>query len=375
MKVLSQSSSSSNDGAFINDDDEHEHEKTGKEGGANMAEKLKVGVIGGGAIAQQGHLPFYNAHKAVGSIVVADPSAERQGEITAQFKKVQRVYADYRDLLKQESLDCLSVCAPNFLHARLTVAAAERGVHVLCEKPMALSLAEARRMIAACRHNHVHLMINLTHRFFLGTRKLKALLDQGKIGAPHTLRIRYVHNGPYAGWAKSDWFYKAREAGGGALMDMGVHAVDIGHFLFGPIRAVSASLANLTKQIPVEDSAMILAEFDGGRRAFIEAGWTGGAGFSGIEVCGAKGSITMDFRKGLFLTTGQSLPDGSMAIKEKQIACDLMAGGWGAGIQSFLQHVQAGTAPECDGEAGLAAIQVVLAAYRSAKSGRRVTIK
>lgn len=336
--------------------------------------KLKVGVIGGGAIAQQGHLPFYDSHKAVASIVVADPSAERLSEISGQFGKVKQVYTDYRELLSREPLDCISVCTPNYLHAELTLAAAKRGIHVLCEKPMALTLPDARRMIEACRKNQVLLMVNLTHRFFLGTRKVKALLDQGKIGTPHSMRIRYVHNGPYAGWAKSDWFYKTNQAGGGALMDMGIHAVDICHYLFGPTLTVSASLANLTKQIPVEDSAMVLAEFAGGRRAFIEAGWTGGSGFSGIEVCGSKGSITMDFRKGLFLSTGQSRPDGSMAFKEKQFDCDLMGGGWEAGIQTFLKHVQAGTAPDCDGETGLAAIQVILAAYQSAKSGRRVQI-
>lgn len=339
-----------------------------------MADKIRIGVVGCGAIAQQGHLPFYQKSNMVGEIVVADPSAERLDEVRKAFKSVKGVYTDYREMLKKEKPDAVSVCTPNKLHAPVTIAAAAHGAHVLCEKPMAPTVKEAEAMIAACERAGTMLMINFTQRFFKGTQKVKQLLDAGKIGNPHTIRIRYVHGGPYANWAKSDWFYNPSLAGGGALMDMGVHAIDTTHYLLGPITTVCASLKNLTKDIPVEDSAMIMAELNDGRRAFIEAGWTGGGGFSGIEICGSEGSIVMDFRKGLFLSAGKSLPDGSILFKEKGIPCDLTAGGWGAGIKCFLAHIQDGTAPECNGAAGVAAIKVLQAAYLSNKTGRRIAI-
>ena len=259
-----------------------------------MSEKLRIGVIGGGAITQQGHLPFYDLSPHVASIVVADPCQERLDEIRNTFKKVENVYADYRDMLDREKLDCVSICTPNHLHAEATFHAIRRGAHVLCEKPMALDLDDADRMIDAAREKDVLLMTNFTHRFFNGSRKIKELLDEGAIGSPHSIHIRYVHDGPYAGWAKSDWFYEKNMSGGGALMDMGVHAVDICRYFLGPVRTVTASLANLVKKIPVEDSAMLMVECGGGVRGFIEAGWTGGTGFTGIELFGSRGGVVMD---------------------------------------------------------------------------------
>ena len=217
-------------------------------------------------------------------------------------------------------------------------------------------------------------MVNFTTRFLKGPQRVKKLMEQGRIGDIQSIRIRLVHDGPYADWAKGDWFYNPKQAGGGALMDMGIHAIDTCHYLMGPIRSVAATLSNLSKDIPVEDSAMISAKLDGGRYAVLEAGWTGGAGFRGIEVCGSMGSIVMDYGKGLSVILGKSKPDGSIEIKEQEIKCNIADGGWGLVVKEFLEHVRENARPECDGKAGLEALDVALAARRSHKTGRWVAV-
>ena len=336
--------------------------------------RLRIGVVGGGAIAQAGHLPYYVKDRGC-EIYVATRSRERRAEIEATFKsRIAGFYSEWRKLLKEQSLDAVSICTPNNLHAKNCIEAAQHGAHILCEKPMALRVAEARRMIDVCKKKRRILMVNFTTRFWKGAQRVKQLMDSGRIGDVQSLRIRLVHDGPYTDWAKGDWFYDPKRAGGGALMDMGVHAIDACHYLLGPIRSVTSTLANLTKDIDVEDSAAMTATLDGGRYAILEAGWTGGAGFTGIEVSGSRGSVILDYRKGLFLILGKSKPDGSVEIKEKPLRCNIMDGGWGAVIKEFLTHVRNGSRPECNGEVGLKAIQVALAARRSHASGKWVSI-
>ena len=335
-----------------------------------MKKKIKIGIIGCGAIAQKGHLPFYNNDKNI-ELFVADVNEDRLKEVARKFN-IKQSYTDFNAMLKDVSLDGLSICVPNALHAKMAVAAAESGVNILCEKPMALDISQGQRMIKSCEDNKVILMINFTHRFFSGTIKTKQLLEQSEIGQPHTLRIRYVHKGPYNDWAKSNWFYNPKLSGGGVLMDMGVHAVDICHYFFGPVEKVTASVASLNEDICVEDSAVLLVEFSKGRRAFIEVAWTGAAGFTGIEVSGSKGAIVMDFCRGLFLSENNTRPDGSIEFYQKQIDCDVLMGGWETGIKEFIKCLKTGTKPPCDGFTGLAALDVVLCAYKSASLDRKV---
>ena len=339
-----------------------------------MPEIIRVGVIGCGQIARKSHFPHYSANQCI-KIVAADPSQERLDEVCKLFS-IQQTYLDYKNMLDEERLDGVSICSPNFLHCEMTVAAAEGGIHVLCEKPMATNLADAEKMLDACSRNSVILMLNFTYRFFNGTRKIKQLLDQEAIGKLNSVRVRLGHSGPYEGWgARSDWFFETKKVGGGVLMDMGIHAIDICHYLFGPITRVCAVQSNLSKNVPVEDSAALLVEFGDGRFGTIEACWTGGAGFVGVEICGCEGSITFDFRKGLFMSLKQIKPGGLCVFEEEEIDCDVLAGGHEIVINEFIEHIQDGTRPVCDGSVGMAALKVALAAYKSAKTGQKTSIE
>lgn len=335
-----------------------------------MSEKLKIGIIGCGAIAQNGHLPFYN-NKV--KLYAADTSPERLEEVSNAFN-IEHCYHDYEDMLANEELDGVSICLPNSLHVKATILSVDRGIHVLCEKPMALTLNDAKEMIDRCRKNSVILMVNFTYRFMEGILKVKELLDEGMIGELFSIRVRFVHAGPYNNWAKSDWFYNVGQSGGGALMDMGIHAIDICSYLLGPIRTVSAATGNLSKDIPVEDNAVAMVEFDNHRVGIIEVGWTGAGGFTGIEVCGSQGSVILDLRKGLFVTENKSYPDGTVDFSEHKVPCKITDGGWEAAIVEFISCLENNTFPSCDGEVGIEAMKVLFAAYESAKNGQKMAV-
>ncbi len=157
-------------------------------------------------------------------------------------------------------------------------------------------------------------------------------------------------------------------------MDLGVHAIDVCHFLMGPIRAVSATVSNLSKDIPVEDNAVAMVEFDNHRVGIIEVGWTGAGGFTGIEVCGSQGSVVLDLRKGLYITENKSYPDGTVDFSENKVPCEISNGGWETAIVEFISCMENNTSPSCNGEVGIEAMKVLFAAYNSAENGQRIVV-
>ena len=259
-----------------------------------MTNGLTAAVIGCGAIAQNLHLPGYHKRADVGRIIGVDPEPARLDEVRAAFR-VDATYADYRDLLARERPDVVSVCSPNVFHAEQAIAALQAGAHVLLEKPMALSLTEARAIAVAAEAAERSVMIGFSHRLYRGNQKVKALIEAGTIGAPFMVRVRFAHNGPFPGWAKSDWFYDPARAGGGALLDMGIHAIDLCQWFVGPITAVTALMATLRKPIQVDDNAVLALTFGENALGYIEVGWTSGPGFLGYEIYGDEGSIINDY--------------------------------------------------------------------------------
>ena len=266
-----------------------------------MARKVtyRVGVIGAGAIAQVCHLPGYQKAPNAELVAFADPSPARHKEMKRLFPQIGG-YKDYTTMLGTERVDVVSVCAPNKYHAPATIAALEAGCHVLCEKPMATTLAEADRMIETARRVRKKLMIGFTHRLFSGPQRCKELMEQKAIGRPFMIRVRFAHGGPYPGWAKdANSFYDPKIAGGGALLDMGIHAIDLCLWLMGPVRSLLAKSATLIKKVEVEDNAVLVLVFQTGAFGYIEVGWTSKPGFTGFEVYGTKGSLVCDYHLSL----------------------------------------------------------------------------
>lgn len=336
-------------------------------------EKYRVGVIGAGAIAQACHLPGYDRRSGVELVAFADPEPARHKEMAKLFPNMKG-YAHFKTMLENEAIDVVSVCTPNKYHAEATIAALDAKCHVLCEKPIATTLKEADLMIAAARKARRKFMIGFTHRLFEGPKLVKDLLDKKALGKPFMMRVRFAHGGPYPGWAKGKWFYEKEMAAGGAMLDMGIHAIDLCLWLFGPVAAVMGKAATLVKKIEVDDNAVMLLEFKSGALGYIEVGWTSKPGFNGFEIYGTDGSLICDYQRGLQLCGGRASAGNDSVTEWKTLNAHPARGGWSVEIDHWMDVVGGKEKLTMTGAAGRAALEVALATYKSSDSGKRIAL-
>jgi predicted dehydrogenase len=341
-----------------------------------MSKQLDVGVIGCGSIAQHLHIPGYLKTPGCRVVAACDPGAKQRKAVAALVEGV-RLYRSHEEMLKAEKLDVVSVCTPNYLHAKQAIAALKSGAHVLLEKPAALSMAEISRIDRARKASGKMVVVGFSHRFMNGPRKARALLQKGEIGKPFMIRVRFAHTGPFPGWAQSRWFYDPEQAGGGAMLDMGIHAIDLCNWLIGPVEDVCAQVGTLRKRIDVDDNAVMALRFTGGKcLGYIEVGWTSPAGFTGIEILGDKGCIVVDYSKGLQLTTGRITPDhaAGSALRSRVVDKNPSRGGWAIEVGEVVRAIRRGDDLGMGIDAGGESLAVALAAYKSARTGRRVKV-
>lgn len=237
--------------------------------------KLRVAVIGCGSIAQHRHLPEYKANKNVELVAVCDIKEERALEVAEKFGA--KAYKSYEELLSGGGVDAVSVCTPNYLHAPITIAALNAGVHVLCEKPMATSKQEAEAMIAAAKESGKKLMIAHNQRFVPSHQKARKLIESGEIGRIYSFRTAFGHGGP-EGWSvdgKESWFFKKEKAFVGAMGDLGVHKTDLLRYLLGEeIVEVGSFVETSAKDFAdVDDNAVCILKTESGIIGTLAASW------------------------------------------------------------------------------------------------------
>jgi len=304
---------------------------------------------------------------------VVNHRPESMAAFAAEFG-IPRQYANVANLLKDGDVDALIVCTPNYLHAPQSIAALEAGVHVLVEKPMAMNAAEAEAMLAASRKSGALLMVGHVWRFDPEVRWLREQIAAGWLGKIVRTKGYCVHvnDGP------AGWFTQRKFAGGGAVADMGVHALDTVRFLLGDPQPVSvyAQIGSYYNDFDVDDTGVIIVNWDQGTTSDIEAGWwqphTGGpqaatqlygtAGFgrifpSYLEIPNADKSDVERIDPGF-------LPVGERDKREK----------FGTQMSRFLEYVREGRKPHPGGAEGLVNMCLVDAAYKNAKTGQVITL-
>lgn len=337
------------------------------------SKKYQIGVVGAGAIAQALHIPGYAAAAHCELAAIADPSPERLKEVRDKGWKFRNEYGGYREMLKAEKLDVVSICTPNKFHAEVAIAALEAGADLLLEKPVAMSMKEARGIARAAEKSGRRIMVGFSHRFNGMNIAAKNAIKAGKIGAPYMIRVRFAHMGPLAGWAKSDWFFRPTLAGGGALMDMAVHAFDIAQWLVGPATSIYAQTATLRHKIPLDDNVVAVLEFGKRCLGYIDCGWTSPAGFVGIEIMGDKGAILCDYAAGKAILTAQKNTAAGTGSSE---TVELAAGtnSWSDEMKYFTDTLATKKAFVPGLDAGIATQKLIEGAYKSAKTGRKVNL-
>lgn len=255
-----------------------------------MSKAIRVGIIGVGGIARGVHIPGYKKLPGVEIAAVSDLVLDRAQEAAKDAGPDTRAYADYREMLTAEELDAVSVCTPNAFHKDPTIAALEAGAHVLCEKPIASSVADGEAMIAAANRTGKLLTIGLMTRFAPYAQAIRRFSDDGFLGEVYYARAQYLRRRLIPDWGV---FHIHEKSGGGALIDIGVHILDLTMWLMGSPKPVSVSGATYSKfgnrpdlinrkgaplkfppdEFDVDDNAFAHVRFDNGAVLSLEVSW------------------------------------------------------------------------------------------------------
>jgi myo-inositol 2-dehydrogenase / D-chiro-inositol 1-dehydrogenase len=302
--------------------------------------------------------------------LVAVASRDRaRGEAFVKKYGMLRVHADHTALLADPEVDVICVGLPNDRHHRVVLDAAAAGKHVICEKPLATSLARGREMVAACRNAGVMLAIAEQLCFAPKLVRARDLVQAGELGRVFRVFQRHQHGGPH-----SRWFFERSAAGGGVLMDMGCHSIEVARWVLGrpPARAVYARLSNqIHPDSELEDHCTLLVEFEGGAVALLEPSWALRGGMeSQLELFGTEGALYVDLMRG----TGMRLYADAAPAWSTPDSDWLHTHGYVQSMAHFVECAASGARPLTSGEDGLAQLEVIEAAYASAASGERVQI-
>ncbi|MBQ4651194.1 MAG: Gfo/Idh/MocA family oxidoreductase [Oscillospiraceae bacterium] len=243
---------------------------------------LNIGVIGCGKIAQVRHIPEYAANENCTLTGFFSPNAKRAEDMAAKYGG--KVYASAEELFADPEIDAVSICAANYAHAELSIKALAAGKHVLCEKPMAVTLEDCEAMLAAAEKAGKRLMIGQNQRLAKAHLCAKEMLEKGEIGKVVSFRSSFGHGGPET-WSispgKDTWFFDKKRAAMGAMADLGIHKTDLLRFLLGQdVVRTTARLCTLDKRGPddkligVDDNAFCIYEMSGGAFGTMTASWT-----------------------------------------------------------------------------------------------------
>jgi predicted dehydrogenase len=269
-------------------------------------ETLRVGVIGTG-FGSLVQIPGFQRSPGVEVVAVASGRPERARRMAEKFG-LQAGYGDYRQMLAEQRLDLVSIATPPYLHHEMALAAIERGLPVLCEKPFAMNLAQAREMLAAAERAGVVHAVDHEFRYLPARVRLKELVDQGYLGELYTVRINALSDMLLDAQARPWSWWSDLEKGGGILGALGSHLIDSLSWWFGPIVEVAAQLDTFVKQRPLPDgsgwrevtaddqAAALFRLANGAQATFFLSGVTR-PGQSRFEAYGSEGTLVIDGAK------------------------------------------------------------------------------
>lgn len=333
---------------------------------------LRVAIVGAGGISQR----HFEGYGLAGCDVVAfaDPSETVRAVREQEWKA--RGYADAIELLDTEKPDAISICTPNAYHAPVAIAAMQRGIHVLCEKPLSLDLNACQQMIDAAKQYGVVLQTGHHLRSSPLVATAKALMDEGRIGEVTFMRLRQAHD--WGGAAQVRGVFGSREAsGGGTLLDNGCHMMDLARHFGGDVSSLYAQMRTLKFEIEVEDTSLVSLNFASGALGSVENAWTAVGWEESFYVYGTKGALECTNRLGKARLRFVHREFGGTTWEDVNDAWYEFAGtdtGHRRGVQNFVRSITEGLPIICTGEDGRESVRLVLAAYESAAAGQPVQL-
>lgn len=352
--------------------------------------KWRVGIIGIGGIFKGSHIGEYLDDERLEVVALCDIIEERATEIRDKHFPNAAVYTDFRELLKDESIDSVDICTPNYLHSIIAVAAFEAGKHVFCEKPDAVNVEEVLKMNRAAEKVGKTLMIMRNNRFSPASQYAKKYIESGAMGDIYCGRCGWQRRRGIPG--KGGWFTTKAQSGGGPLIDLGVHMIDLAIWLMGSPKPVTVTGSTYCKfadsdtsdsvnsdfgdkvsdgTFDVEDLAMGTIRFDNGAQLQIEFSWASNIKQENrfVELRGTKSGLT--WRDGdveVFTEMhgqGCDIHPSNLQPEKKEHVLNLI---------NFYDVVIDGKEPVFKPQQGIDMIKILCAIYKSAETGREVVL-
>ena len=343
--------------------------------------KTKIALLGAGFIADI-HMESYERFVPEAEVTaVYARSAERAGAFAAKHHLPQ-AFTDLEQAIRESDCEVVDICLPNFLHHRAALAAAGAGKHIIIEKPLAMTLEEADEMIAVCRQRGVKLMYAEELCFAPKYERARKLVNENAVGPIYMLKQSEKHSGPH-----SDWFYDVSQSGGGVLMDMGCHGLAWFRWMLGgkpKVLSVYATMNTVLHQNRTkgEDNAVTIVEFEHGVIGVCENSWARHGGMDDrAEVHGTGGVIYADLFQGNAALTYSQKGYGYAMEKAGSTQGwtftmfeEAFNQGYPQELKHFIECVREDKPALVTGEDGRAVLEMIYAAYQSARTGAKVAL-
>jgi predicted dehydrogenase len=332
---------------------------------------MNVGIIGAGLQGRR-HALAIRQSKDDRLVAIADVN---QDAATALANGTDaKVYSNWEEITKRSDIQAVVICTPPNLHAQIGIAAMKIGKHVLCEKPLAMNPAEAEKMVAAARDNHVRLKCGFNHRHHPAIKQAKAWVSQGTIGEIMSIRCHYGIGGRPE--YDKEWRADAKVSGGGQLMDQGMHLLDLCRWFLGDFKEAFGFLATSYWDMPLEDNAFALLRTQKGQIASMHASWTQWKNQFIFEVFGKDGYVIVDGLGGSYGTEKVILGKRAFLepFREEIIEFRGDDRSWQEEWQEFVSAIHENREPSSNGYDGLQALRLAYAIYESARTGSVVKI-
>ena len=339
-----------------------------------MKKKIKFAVIGCGRVAPK-HTDSIKDITNAELVAVCDIREDRAKAFSEKYGC--RYYLDHKDLLKNEKdVDCINICTPHGYHADIAINSAKAGKHVVVEKPMAMSLKEADKMVEECKKNNVKLFVVKQNRYNEPIVKLKEAVDKGRFG-----KIFFGNTSVY--WSRPQEYYDhepwrgTKAIDGGVLMNQASHHIDMIRWMMGEVKSIKATTATLTHKMEAEDIGIALLNFKNGALGTIIA-------TTSIFPHNIEGSITIAGTDGTAKVGGVALNkmeiwtfkdwnnDDELISKYSQNPPNVYGFGHHAYLKDVVESIQKDLPPKVDGEEGRKTLELIEKIYESANSNKEI---
>lgn len=334
--------------------------------------KMGFGIIGCGAIANM-HAGAVNTIEK--GVLSACSDVNEKSLLDFSRKYNITPYSDYKDMLQDEKIDVVCICTPSGLHKKFCIEAAAAKKHIVVEKPMALTASDCDEIIKACDENGVKLEVISQNRFKESFRLVKSMVEEGRLGrvVSADIYMKYYRSPEYYG--ASNWKGTWAMDGGGALMNQGIHGVDILLYIMGDVKSVFGYARTLARDIEVEDTASAVVEFKNGALGVIQGTTSVTPGYPRrMEINGTKGSITL-IEGDITMWDIEGIPKPNIETKTGQSHNDPMSfdiEGHVLQITDLIYAVENNMEPYVSHREGKRPVELITAIYESSRTGKRI---